>query len=244
MEKIISNRQGAKDGKQEYLVQYGRGLHELDRTGSWTYSWIDEHDLKMTEEGGVLITAYADELEVRHATRELEVHRAAGAATLRPTGHDSSDLTAPEATETSKDTAAAPTKEVVLLAYLQEEPPPARRRLSRTATIRAQPAGLAAGLTATQANGRPAIAQPAAAEASSRSPREQSGRKGSPKRTLNLSHRKPDGRFSANPPEYVESGECPKSPNRDSSESTIRSRSRNSGFVESVEDPRSPNRDS
>ena len=125
----------------------------------------------MTEEGGVLITAYADELEVRRAAQELEVHRAAGAATLRPTGHDSSDLTAPEATETSKDTAAAPTKEVVLLAYLQEEPPPARRRLSRTATIRAQPAGLAAGLTATQANGRPEIAQPAAAEASNRSPR-------------------------------------------------------------------------
>ena len=68
----------------------------------------------MTEEGGVLITAYADELEVRHAARELEVHRAAGAAALRPTGHDSSGLTAPEATETSKDTAAEPTKEVVL----------------------------------------------------------------------------------------------------------------------------------
>jgi hypothetical protein len=38
MEKIISNRQNKKDGKQEYLVQCGRGLHELDRTGSWTYS--------------------------------------------------------------------------------------------------------------------------------------------------------------------------------------------------------------
>jgi hypothetical protein len=137
-----------------------------------------------------------------------------------------------------------PTKEVVLLVYLQEEPPPARRRLSQTATIRAQPAGLAAGLTATQANSRPEIAQPAAAKASSRSPREQSGRKGSPKRILNLSHRQPDSRFSASPPVSVESGEGPRSPNRDSSESTIRSRSRNSGTVESVEDPRSPNRDS
>jgi hypothetical protein len=58
MKKIISNRQGAKDGKQEYLVQYGRGMHELDRTGSWTYNWINENDLKMTEEGGVLITAW------------------------------------------------------------------------------------------------------------------------------------------------------------------------------------------
>ena len=93
------------------------------------------------------------------------MHRAAEAAALRPTGHDSSGLTAPEAAETSKDNAAEPIKEVVLLAYLQEEPPPARRRLSRTATIRAQPAGLAAGLTATQANGRPEIAQPAAADA-------------------------------------------------------------------------------
>jgi hypothetical protein len=30
MEKIISNIQSTKDGKQEYLVQYGHGQAELD----------------------------------------------------------------------------------------------------------------------------------------------------------------------------------------------------------------------
>jgi hypothetical protein len=154
MEKIISNKQSKKDGKQEYLVQCGRGQHELDRTGSWSYCWRDEDDLKMTEEGGVLITTYADELEVRHATRELEVHRAAGAAALQPTEHDTSGQTTHDAAVATKDTTTESPPEVVLMAYLQEEPPRARRQLSRTATIRAPPAGLAAGLATTQASGR------------------------------------------------------------------------------------------
>jgi hypothetical protein len=257
MGKIISNRQGTKEGKQEYLLQYGRGLYELDRTGSYTYSWINENDLRMTEEGGVLITAYADELEVRRAAKDLEVHRAARAAALRPRGDDSSDLTAPEATGNSKETAAKPTKEVVLLAYLQEEPPPVRRRLSRSTSVRTQPAGLAAGLTATQANGgRPEIAQPAAVEASGGSHGVQFGNS-----TSNIggstqdfrvfkepleSNRESDGRFSSRPtgPESEGSAECPNSPNRDSSGSSIRSRSRNSGTVESAECPKSSDRDS
>ena len=167
MGKIISNRQGKRDGKQEYLLQYGRGLFEFDRTDSYTYSWMNENDLRMTEEGGVLITAYADELKVRRAAEDLEVHRAAGAATLRPKGDDPSKQTAPEATGNSQETAAEPTKEVVLLAYLQEEPPPVRRRLSRSTTVRSQPAGLAAGQAASQANGsHPEVAQPAAVETS------------------------------------------------------------------------------
>jgi hypothetical protein len=102
MEKIISSRQNAKDGKQEYLIQRERGQTELDRSGSWTYSWRNEDDLEVTEEGGVLITAYADELEVRRAARELEVHRAAGAAVLRP-ADDTLWQTAPNATEVSED---------------------------------------------------------------------------------------------------------------------------------------------
>jgi hypothetical protein len=36
MEKIISSRQNAKDGTQEYLIQRERGQTELDRSGSWT----------------------------------------------------------------------------------------------------------------------------------------------------------------------------------------------------------------
>ena len=180
MGKIISSRQGKKDGcVQEYLLQYGRGLYEIDRTGSYTYSWINENDLRMTEEGGVLIAAYADELKVRRAAEDLEVHRAAGAATLRPEGDDPSKQTAPEATGNSQETAAEPTKEVVLLAYLQEEPPPVRRRLSRSTTVRSQPAGLAAGQAASQANGSHPESyhprQPAAVEASDASHGVQSG---------------------------------------------------------------------
>jgi hypothetical protein len=104
MEKIISSRQNAKDGKQEYLIQYERGQTELDRSGSWTYSWRNEDDLKMTKEGGVLITASADELEVRRAARAPKVHRAAGAAVLR-LDDDTSGQTDPKATEISADIA-------------------------------------------------------------------------------------------------------------------------------------------
>jgi hypothetical protein len=60
MEKIIPSRQNAKDGKQEYLIQCERGQTELDRSGSWTYSWRTEDDLKVTEEGVVLLPTVAN----------------------------------------------------------------------------------------------------------------------------------------------------------------------------------------
>ena len=231
MGKIISSRQGKTDGcVQEYLLQYGRGLYELDRTGSYTYSWINENDLRMTEEGGVLIAAYADELKVRRAAEDLEARRAAEAATLRPEGDDPSKQTAPEATGNSQETAAEPTKEVVLLAYLQEEPPPVRRRLSRSTTVSSQPAGLAAGQAAPQTNGSHPESyhprQPAAVEASSASHGVQSGNSTSTDGGSNHQPRgenlprhlnqdplesnrgsdSTDGRFSSNPTDHEPAG--------------------------------------
>jgi hypothetical protein len=175
------------------------------------------------------------------------VHRAAGAAVLRP-ADDTSGQTAPNATEISEDITAESQPEVALLAYLQEEQPRARRRLSRTSTIRAQLAALAAGLTATQANGHPeaapnlATTQPAAASPNGGNtyggpPKEQSG-KGPP-----ISHRKSDGRFSTNP-EIEGSVEIPTSGRSDSSEPSIRRKSRNPEIDGSGENPTSGRSDS
>ena len=122
MEKVISGRKNAKDGRQEYLVQHERGQTKLDHAGSWTYSWKDEHDLKVAKGGGELIAAYADELEVRRAANELEVRHAAGAAVLH-TASGTSEQTAPTAPEIPADIATGSQPEVALLAYLQEEHP-------------------------------------------------------------------------------------------------------------------------